>query len=377
MPGRIPSMPPYPDDLSPEAPLVRISLSSLLSKDPSTEAALFSACQSHGFFYLDLTTDPVGQTFLENSSQLQSLAHDAFHSIPQETKNSISFANTRSMFGYKPPGQVAAADPHKRKDVGEFLNISKDDIFQNCGCRNIPYPSLLTSQTPLFRSFMSTAHSLGLTILTLLASHLSIPPSALLNKHRINELSGDHVRMTWAPGSPSSVPITSLSEAELDITTPPHTDFGSVTFLFNWLGGLQIENAATKEWQWVRPLPGHAIVNLGDAMVEFSGGKVRSGKHRVVAAPGEQSRAERLSLVYFVRPEDEVFLEDLTAEVEEGQKSGQEEWKQAKTTGVRYAYVGGLQNQKERWKVKDWILERARNLGNSFDEKDRQKAAAS
>lgn len=46
------------------------------------------------------------------------------------------------------------------------------------------------------------------------------------------------------------------------------------------------------------PLPGHAIINLGDAMVMFSNGLLKSGKHRVVPAPGEQVHVDRCRVVY-------------------------------------------------------------------------------
>lgn len=120
-----------------------------------------------------------------------------------------------------------------------------------------------------------------------------------------------------------------------------HSDFGSLTLLFNRLGGLQIllpggmravggegdagvegagpedkegekaKGAEEAQWVYVRPLPGHAIVNLGDAMVKFTNGLLRSCVHRVVSPPGEQAGETRYSVVYFMRAEDEVVLRRL------------------------------------------------------------------
>ena len=72
-------------------------------------------------------------------------------------------------------------------------------------------------------------------------------------------------------------------------------------------------------------------------MVVFSGGKLKSGKHRVVAAPGEQARLDRYSVVYFVRPENKVIMEDLT-----------------------YSTHG---EERKRFTAEEWIVERARSLG--------------
>ena len=38
----------------------------------------------------------------------------------------------------------------------------------------------------------------------------------------------------------------------------------------------------TDKWQYVKPIPGHAICNIGDAMTIFSGGLLKSNLHRVV-----------------------------------------------------------------------------------------------
>lgn len=82
--------------------------------------------------------------------------------------------------------------------------------------------------------------------------------------------------------------------------------------LFNRVGGLQVlPPGEDEEWLYVRPLPGHAIVNLGDAMVKFTNGLLRSNIHRVVSPPGEQGGCTRHSVVYFARPEDDVLLRRL------------------------------------------------------------------
>lgn len=342
-PGTPEVLPDFPAHL-PEAPIQQISLESLMNRDPAAEEALWAACSSHGFFYLDCTTCEVGRTMVSEANELERLAHAAFR-LPTETKQDAAMAKWRTLFGYKGPGITAKEDPHRRRDVGEFWNVSKDDVLGQSESP-IPYPDLLQDARPLFEDFMRTAHGIGLTVLELLAGRLDITPEALTERHRITARSGDHVRLTYGPGDPAEAQReTTRSEAETKITTFAHTDFGTVTLLFNWLGGLQIEDRATGRWGWVRPLPGHAICNLGDAMREFAGGKVASGKHRVVAAPGEQAAYDRYSVVYFVRPEDDVVLEDLTPGAPRKPES-------------------------ERWTAGKWIDERSRAMGNTIPKRD-------
>jgi isopenicillin N synthase-like dioxygenase len=150
---------------------------------------------------------------------------------------------------------------------------------------------------------MSSAHGIVTLVLELLNDHLQLPTQMLQNMHRLEGHSGDQVRFIKAPPQPADDRRTALGE---------HTDFGSVTVLFNRLGGLQIlPPGRDAEWCYVRPLPNHAIINLGDAMVKFTNGLLRSNIHRVVSPPGGQASHTRYSLVYFNRPENEVKLRRL------------------------------------------------------------------
>jgi isopenicillin N synthase-like dioxygenase len=103
-----------------------------------------------------------------------------------------------------------------------------------------------------------------------------------------------------------------------DVAFGAHTDFGSITILFNRLGGLQVL-APNGEWLSVQPLPGHAIVNLGDAMVKFSDGLLKSNIHRVVTMPGLSEVVDRYSVVYFSRPENGILMKSLMNDGKEEQ----------------------------------------------------------
>lgn len=92
---------------------------------------------------------------------------------------------------------------------------------------------------------------------------------------------------------------------------------------------------------YVKPVPGHPIVNLGDAMVTFTGGIVRSNVHRVVPPPPPQDQLDRSSLVFFTRPENEVIMRRLKGGLIDKQPAPAqpetemtaEEWWMARGTG--------------------------------------------
>jgi len=174
----------------------------------------------------------------------------------------------------------------------------------------LPAPELLEAQRARLRSWITASHSIVTLILGHLNTALHLPPNTLQSLHRLNGPSGDQVRFVIAPPQPPQDQRAALGA---------HSDFGSVTLLFNRLGGLQIlppgapakDEAQASDWLYVQPLRGHCIVNLGDAMVKFTRGVLRSNVHRVVNPPGEQAGEVRYSLVYFARPEDEVILRPL------------------------------------------------------------------
>lgn len=198
-------------------------------------------------------------------------------------------------------GVIKKTDPDLRPDTTEFFNVAKDHMHDVVPSRE--YPPDITTNKPLFQAFTKNAHNLGMILLGTLAKQLGIAPEEFTEKNIFTKPSGDHCRLTHK--------IAHVSDKHA-VGLPSHTDFGSITILFNWLGGLQIQSRKPEtlgEWEYVKPVEGHAIINLGDAMVTFTNGLLKSAKHRVVPSPGAQVDHDRYSIVYFVRPHNEVMME--------------------------------------------------------------------
>lgn len=90
-----------------------------------------------------------------------------------------------------------------------------------------------------------------------------------------------------------------------------HTDYGSITLLFqDDRGGLQVQTDKG-EWKDVQPIPGTVVINAGDLLARWSNDRIRSTKHRVVEPPlhghGLAEQAEyhpaRYSIAYFCNPD--------------------------------------------------------------------------
>ena len=259
-----PSLPHFPTDV-PTAPLLRINLQNLLANNPAEEEKLWRACCDLGFFYLDLrqgVNESVdGDGLIAGAEECFGLAEDVFN-LPVEEKQKYDLMEEGSYFGYKGFGK-GVVDKAGTKDRNEFWNISKDDILGH-GERLANPASISTEEArEKLRGYMVRSHAIVTLVLEKLNARLGLAEGTLQGLHRIGERSGDQVR--WVRSPPQEVDDRQQALGE-------HTDFGSVTVLFNRLGGLQVLPPGTEGWAYVKPLRGHCVVNLGDAMVKFVSG---------------------------------------------------------------------------------------------------------
>lgn len=186
-------------------------------------------------------------------------------------------------------------------DRCEFFNVSKNDILS--ASEPLPHPEIIACNQLLLKDFTISVHALAMHLLGHLDLHLDLKPGTLASFHRLHKSADDHVRFIKYPAQPLDDRRTSLGA---------HTDFGSITILFSALGGLQIlPPGPDAQWGYVRPERGHAIINIGDALVKFTNGLLRSSMHRVTYPPGAQAEFVRYTVAYFVRPEDDVVLKRL------------------------------------------------------------------
>lgn len=133
------------------------------------------------------------------------------------------------------------------------------------------------------------------------------------------------------------------------------TDWGMMTVLFNMLGGLQIyvpeDRVAPGEeagWKYVKPEPGMAIFNLGDAFVKWSDGELKSSIHRVTNPPGDQANYTRYSLAYFTRPNNDALLKPL------GRKVGPTDDSKEYPTFLQWAMRRAMAGKTDGFKKGDW-----------------------
>lgn len=164
---------------------------------------------------------------------------------------------------------------------------------------------------PIIESFARHIHD-GIVhkLLTLFAIILELPEDYFLKVHRYDEKSDCHLRyMKYHRRSEEE------NKKAAGIWSKGHTDFGSLTLLFRQpVAALQVRTPEG-EWKWVKPYPGSITVNLADSLHFLTNGFLKSSIHRVVAPPPDQRDVDRLGVLYFVRPEDNLELRPVTSEV--------------------------------------------------------------
>jgi isopenicillin N synthase-like dioxygenase len=207
-----------------------------------------------------------------------------------------------------------------------------------------PNPLYIKDHRIHLQKFIRLCHGISMTLIGGLERELGMEPKTLTKLHNFTSQSGDQIRFIKCLSQQANDRSTALGE---------HTDFGSLTVLFNRIAGLRIVEPGVEssydDWPWVRPKPGHAIINVGDALVKFTNGLFRSNIHRVDPPPSNQASSIRYSLGYFSRPADDVILKRVEgydaipplapAQVEEGRTS--KDWLLSRFMGRRVGVFKG------------------------------------
>jgi len=276
----------------PTHPLLVVDYEKLKNGDKTEEDIFWEACTTLGFFYLKnhgVDVEPMWEM------------GKATMALPLEEKMKFEQGDQGQSFGYKAAG-ANNVDEYGNLDTVEFINVSKDDALNWPKIVHREYPPPVKEKMHAVKKFVQRSDEINRTLMDVMSDRLGISRDILRDKHDPSKTTPSESRVIRNPPKPMTAEEVAIGS---------HTDFGSLSFLHNILGGLQVLVPGTQTWQYVKPLPGHAICNIGDSLAIYSGGVLRSNLHRVVPPPGEQRKYERWSLVYFLRPAFEAVMEPL------------------------------------------------------------------
>ncbi|OAK95338.1 2OG-Fe(II) oxygenase superfamily protein [Phaeosphaeriaceae sp. SRC1lsM3a] len=260
---------------------------------------LFDALDKIGFFYITnfgLSQEAVDRQF--------AIGKQLFELPTEEKLKYRADLENGGYNGYKPLG-LREIRPGV-KDNTEIYNIPKFiPSFER------PHPEIINEHREEIETFARhISDDVVGKLLVLLAIILELPEDFFLEKHRYSEKSDCHLRyMKYHHRTPEQ------NQALENIWVKGHTDFGSLTLLFRQpVAALQVRTPEG-EWRHVKPYPGSITVNIADSLEFLTNGFLKSSIHRVVAPPPDQADIDRLGVLYFVRPEDDVVLNPIKSAV--------------------------------------------------------------
>ncbi|KAG2140990.1 hypothetical protein DEU56DRAFT_734600 [Suillus clintonianus] len=295
MPGS--TFPPFPDDVQTH-PLLIIDYELIKAGDVEEVNRLWEAATTIGFWYLK------NHGADQDVSDMFDMGAETM-ALPLEERMKFEQGDKGQSFGYKKVG-ANAIDATGALDAVEFINVSKDDALAYPQVVHRTYPSTVNARMEnTIAPFVRKGLEVTYVMFNIFNDKLGLPEGTLERLHDMEEHSCSETRCIHSP------PTAQVKKAMERAVLGAHTDFGSLSFLHNRLGGLQVLPPGHDEWSYIRPIPGHAICNVGDALALFSGGILQSNIHRVVPPPGAQAEYERWSLVFFSRPGNSKVLRAL------------------------------------------------------------------
>ncbi|KAL1412800.1 hypothetical protein Q8F55_000548 [Vanrija albida] len=317
------------------ADLPTIDLSLYDSDRAALAATLIDAVRTKGFFYV--TGFGIPQATVDRQFALG----QQFYALPLDEKlKYVPDLDNGEYNGYRPAGRRVLANGVR--DRTEVYNIPKYQVPQE-------FPDAIAANLDEIRDFQKLLHDRVLDpLLTLIAEALELPSDYLTNIHQYDVRTEDHLRyMLYSRYTPEEQARLLAGDG---LYSQGHTDLGSITLLFRQpVAALQIKDHATGEWKWAKPLDASLTVNTCDALSFLTGNYVKSTVHRVHLPPPDQRDVDRLGLLYFARPHNDVVLSTVPSPRLQREGYTQNEFERG---GVQVPTMGEFTQKKQTWQQK-------------------------
>ncbi|KAH6680833.1 oxidoreductase-like protein [Halenospora varia] len=310
-----------------QIPVIDIS-----GSDPEVEVAkkLVDAAATYGFVYIKSQGKDIP---IETIDGMFNLSKAFFSSPIEEKKGCIITENNRGWSGM----HSETLDP-KSQRIGDFKEAMNFGEFVDGKAQQPLPPSLVHHESELDK-FHTYCHDMMLKILTLFAIGLQIDqeaggPKWFSSRHQGGP-SGCTLRLLHYP----SIPTSSDYQPDVDIRAGAHSDYGSITLLFQRPGqpGLEIippsfktpqrDTGPTAPWTPVPVSPPGTetdpsppiLVNIGDLLSHWTNDLFKSTVHRVVfPKEGKLGGEDRYSIAYFGHPTGTTILEPIPSPMVKG-----------------------------------------------------------
>lgn len=279
------------------------------STTQSTARSLLSALERSGFLYL--TDSPISPSLLARVYALSA----SFFKRSLDEKNALSWKTARSNRGYTRLGREKTSLKTSKEEVvkdrsgeGEDQKESYEIGRDNEERHPNEWPEGDVEFKEVMLEFFERCKQLHAVVMKGIALALKLDPDFFADFVK----QGDNtLRLLHYP----AVPATAFANGR--VRAGLHSDYGSITFLFqDSRGGLQVEKS-DGGFVDVTPIEGTIVMNAGDLLSRWSNGVIRSTRHRVVEPPLKMATGEekgyppRYSIAYFCNPDFDKTIEAL------------------------------------------------------------------
>jgi len=236
---------------------------------------IYQACHQIGFMYLDntgISIDVLKKVFTQSKY---------FFNLPLAMKQQLAWSNEFSNQGYIGI-EREHLDPNKPGDLKEAFNVGKQKATED----------------PCIVAFYQACTEVANRVLQAFALALQLPFDFFATRH---DRQNHTLRLLHYPPLQQPPKLGQVRAGE-------HSDYGSITLLFqDEVGGLEVQTASG-EWIAAPPIPGTVVVNTGDLMQRWTNHVFCSTKHRVMIPGDDRVKQSRYSVAFFCHPNDDTEI---------------------------------------------------------------------
>lgn len=298
-----------------------IDFSFFLNGNPSQRAttaqAILKGFQTAGFIYLKNHSIPpftVSTTFSTSAN---------FFTRPQAQKDALGWTTPEANRGYVAHGRekttslTDVAEIAKLKaavpDLKESFEIGREGEAGHPN--NWPSEHGMTDAAAVpfkdtMLDFFEQCKGLHVEVMRAIAVGMGLQESYF---DGFTDVGDNTLRLLHYPSTKKSV----FASNKLQVRAGEHTDYGSITLLFqDDRGGLQVKSPQGT-FVDATPIAGTVVVNAGDLLARWSNDTIKSTTHRVVEPVGRKTEGQgenevypaRYSLAYFCNPNFASYIE--------------------------------------------------------------------
>lgn len=268
--------------------------------------AIDQACMNSGFFVI------VGHGVPQELIDRMLTVTRAFFRLPDEEKDRV--AHRPGVSGYRrtggttalsldqetPPDLCEAFATHVTGELSEEERKRLGDQWATWTLANI-WPKNPVGFREVWQEYIDAVSDLAADLMRLCTLTLGVDEKFFDDKfdHHGSSVAANYYPPQVDPPLPGQ------------LRRGPHTDFGSLTILYQEddRGGLQVRQGKDN-WRDVSAIPGSFVVNIGDLMALWTGGRWVSTMHRVIN-PARGDASSRVTIPFFYLPNHDATIEPL------------------------------------------------------------------